>query len=51
MDKRKRPVRRGQYQYQRQMRAQEDAFGALLEWVGRTIERGVMWVWKRVRGR
>jgi hypothetical protein len=31
--------------------AQLEAFGALLEWVGRTIERGGQWIWKRVRGR
>lgn len=48
MDKRSRPVkRRGQYSYQRQMRANEDAAGALLEWLGRWLLR----LWDRVRGR
>lgn len=48
MDKRSRPVkRRGQYSYQRQMAAHEDAAGALLEWIG----RGLLRLWDRVRGR
>lgn len=42
--------RRGQYQYQRQMRAQEDAFGALLEWAADRIDRAARWVFRQVRG-
>lgn len=43
--------RRGQYQYQRQMRAQEDALAGLLEWIADRVDRAARWVWRRVRGR